>query len=154
MVGECFNEVKVRHSGNAMGEVIEGAFTVLEQAPEVAEQVERFRAITLSDQERLLLANAALGLRYPDSTEDAPAPVTPQAILKTRRNGDRTTDLWAAFNVLQENTMKGGLVGISRDAEGRISRRRTRAVEGIDQSKRLNRELWTLTEKMAELKGA
>lgn len=26
MVGECFNEVKVRHSGNAMGEVIEGAY--------------------------------------------------------------------------------------------------------------------------------
>lgn len=155
MVGDTFNEVKVRHSGNAIHEVIEGAYTVLEDAEEITEQVQSFKAITVSDDERVILAEAAHQLRFPEAhkDEDKQAPVSVDQMLRTRRRDDRASDLWTAFNVVQENTIRGGLYGHTRTADGRIRRQRTRAVRGIDQNKALNRALWTLTERMAELKA-
>jgi hypothetical protein len=50
---------------------------------------------------------------------------------------------------------RGGLHAIQRDAEGRRVRRvSTRRINGIDQDVRLNRALWQLAAKMAELKGS
>lgn len=157
MTGETFNEVKVRHSGNAIGEVIEGAYTVLQDAPLVADQVSRWKSISLQDREREALAEAAHMLRFPDAHAEEStkqAPITAQALLSPRRSSDRATDLWTAFNVVQENTIKGGLRGRVLDANGRIARRTTREVAGIDQNRSLNRALWLLTERMAEIKAA
>lgn len=154
MTGETFNEVKVRHSGNAIGEVIEGAYRVLEDAPVVVDQVSRWKGITLRDNEREILAEAAHGLRFPAAIEgEKVAAIEPAALLRPRRSEDRATDLWTAFNVVQENTIKGGLRGYVRDENGRMSRRTTREVAGIDQNRALNRALWLLTERMAELKA-
>jgi hypothetical protein len=56
------------------------------------------------------------------------------------------------MNVVQENVIKGGLSAMRRD--GRETRRvTTREVRGIDQDVKLNRALWQLAERMAELKG-
>jgi len=43
--------------------------------------------------------------------------------------------------------------GIARDANNRPRRVTTRAVNGIDQDVKLNKALWVLAERMAELKG-
>ena len=155
MVGDSFNEVRVRHSGDAVHEVIEGAYTVLEDAPLVAEQVEAFKGITLSEAERKVFAEVVHELRFPKAHKEdgKPAPVQADALLHTRRNADRLSDLWTVGNVLQENVIKGGLRGRVKDANGRTRRQRTRGVKGIDQTKSLNRAIWSLTEKMAELKG-
>lgn len=155
MVGDSFNEVRVRHSGDAVHEVIEGAYTVLEDAPLVAEQVEAFKGITLSEAERKVFAEVVHELRFPKAHKEdgKPAPVQAEALLHTRRNADRLSDLWTVGNVLQENVIKGGLRGRVKDANGRTRRQRTRGVKGIDQTKSLNRAIWSLTEKMAELKG-
>mgnify|MGYP007088737471 CR=1 FL=1 len=40
------------------------------------------------------------------------------------------------------------------DAEGRIRRAQTRAINGIDQNVTLNRALWTLADGMQRLKSA
>ena len=138
-----------------MSEVIEGAFTVLDVAEEITEQVQDFKAITVNDAERKILAEAAHQLRFPEAAKEdgKPAPIDATRLLSTRRNADRASDLWTAFNVVQENVIRGGIYGRVRTADGRTRRQRTRAVAGIDQNKALNRALWTLTEKMAELKG-
>jgi hypothetical protein len=65
MTGETFNEVKVRHSGDAVGAVIEGAFQVLQDAPRVTAQVAGFKTVTLSEDERGAFAEAAHVLRFP-----------------------------------------------------------------------------------------
>ncbi|OWJ75040.1 DUF932 domain-containing protein [Haematobacter genomosp. 1] len=156
MAGETFSEVKVRHSGNAIGEVIEGAYRVLQDAPQIAERVKEFRAITLQDEERAILAEAAHSLRFPAAHEDGgkAAPVSAESFIRPRRTADRATDLWTAFNVVQENTIKGGMTGYVRDDKGYMRRRSVREVAGIDQNRNLNRALWMLTERMAELKAA
>ncbi|AXQ96327.1 DUF945 domain-containing protein (plasmid) [Cereibacter azotoformans] len=154
MAGETFEEVKVRHSGNAIGEVIEGAYRVLENAPRVADQVQRFKSIRLQDREREILAEAAHSLRFPATVEGKAAPIDPPALLRPRRSEDRATDLWTAFNVVQENTLRGGMRGRIQTGSGFIRRQTVREVTGIDQSRALNRALWMLTERMAELKSA
>jgi hypothetical protein len=157
MVGDTFNAVKVRHSGDAVGNVIEGAYSVLEEAPKVAEAVDRFKSVRLGDPEALLLAQAAHEMRFPNAYLEGEAavaaPVEASKLLRPRRSADREQDLWTTFNVLQENVVRGGQVGHVRDANNRLRRKSTRAVAGIDQSKALNRALWTLTERMADLKA-
>jgi hypothetical protein len=62
------------------------------------------------------------------------------------------------MNVVQENVIKGGLHGTqwaTDEHTGRRTHRRvtTREVKGIDQDVKLNRALWMLAERMAELKA-
>lgn len=152
MTGDTFNEVKVRHSGNAVGEVIEGAYTVLSEAPRVCGQVDAFKGIALASEEARIFAEAAHVLRFPNADE-TPAPVSAERILDARRHDDLGSDLWRTFNRAQENIIRGGQSGRVIDANGRMRRATVREVGGIDQTKALNRALWTLTEKMAELKG-
>lgn len=154
MTGETFSEVKVRHSGDAVGAVIEGAYQVLEDAPRVTEQVASFKAVTLNDGERGAFAEAAHVLRFPKAYDEAPspAPIEPETLLRPRRATDRGTDLWSAFNVLQENVIRGGQRGQVVAADGSRRRASVREVSGIDQGRALNRALWVLTERMAELR--
>lgn len=166
IVGETLDEVRVRHSGNALHDVIEGAYTVLADAPKVLDRVDAMRAVSLNRDEALLFATAAHQLRFPAASLDkddkafAPAPVDPMRLLSARRAEDQAerSNLWGVFNVVQENVIRGGQKGwVERvDGRGRTQLRRasTRAVEGIDGNRDLNRALWTLAEGMAKLKSA
>lgn len=158
IAGETFDHVKVRHSGNAVSDVIEGAYRVLGEAPRIGDQIDAFRAITLNRDEQAVLAEAAHVLRFPDhhkvGEDRRETPITAAQLLQPRRMADNTGDLWATFNRLQENVIRGGLSGWQRNAQGQRRRVSTREVAGIDQNRDLNRALWTLTERMAELKAA
>lgn len=158
MVGDTYDEVKVRHSGDAVGEVIEGAFRVLSEAPRVTDQVQAFKAIGLTRDERQAFAEAAHVLRFPDhyapEEDRRETAITPDQLLRPRRIGDTGTDLWATLNATQENVIRGGQTAWGRDANNRRRRQTTREVAGIDQNRALNRALWTLTERMAEIKRA
>lgn len=69
-----------------------------------------------------------------------------------RRRDDNTDRLWDVFNRAQENLVNGGnsYVGVRA---GRSIHRTTRAVNGIDGNVNLNRALWALTARMAEIKN-
>ncbi|AUC52309.1 hypothetical protein CDO87_03500 [Sagittula sp. P11] len=154
MVGDTFEDVKVRHTGDAVGEVIEGAYRVLEDAPALTDQVRRFQGVQTTEQERAAFAAAAHTLRFPDAETPEAAPITPDALLRPRRVDDRAADLFTTLNVVQENVIRGGQRGMTRTASGQRRRQKVREVKGIDQSRALNRALWTLTERFAELKAA
>ena len=72
-----------------------------------------------------------------------------ERIIKPRAWYDKGTDLWTAFNIVQENLIKGGLPG--RTAKGK--RTTTRAVTGIDGDIKLNQALWKMAEEFAKLKS-
>lgn len=144
IAGDICQDVRVRHSGQVVDDVIEGAVRVLDDVRLAADRIETYKGITLAREEQSLLANAALQLRYGDSV-----PVGAEHALAVRRHEDAGHDLWSVYNRLQENLLRGGLRG--RSASGR--RLTTRAVTGVDQDVRLNRGLWTLADGMARLKG-
>ncbi len=144
------DEVRVRHTGNAIPEVIDGCVQILGKLPEVSESVREMDSLKLEAGERAAFAKAALQLRYEDD-----APVSPAALLTVRRNEDAAPTLWNTLNVIQENVIRGGLGYVQRDDNGRRkAMRKTREVKGIEQNTSLNRALWTLAEEMKKLKAA
>jgi len=141
--------VKVRHSGDVRTKVIEGTYKVLDQAQKALAAPEQWSTIQLDRGERAAFAEAAHQLRFDGA--DA-TPITAAQMVMPRRHDDLGSDLWTVFNVAQENAIRGGLTAIGRDANDRPRRTTTREIKGIDQNVRLNRALWTLAERMAELK--
>ena len=145
--GETAGDIRVRHNGDVVREVIEGAFQVLESFEQADAQREAMQALTVNPGEQAAFARAALALKY--DQDDGATPVTESQLLMPRRFEDRRDDLWTTFNRVQENLVKGGLEGRSRN--GRATR--TRPVNGIDQNVKLNRALWVLAEEMRRLKA-
>ncbi len=145
--GETLNDIRVRHSGNIVENVIEGACRVLADFELVDAQTDAMKSLTLNYGEQVSFARAALALRY-DTTE-APAPITELQLLQMKRRDDARADLWTTFNRVQENMLSGGLR--ARTASG--ATRTTRRVTAIDQTVKLNRGLWVLAEEMRKLKA-
>jgi hypothetical protein len=141
--GETIEDLRIPHRGNVVGRVIEGAYRILGDFEQVDAAKDDMKRLNMTSEERTLLANAALTVRF----EQNP-PVTAEQVLKPQRSDDTASNLWTTFNVIQENLVRGGLRGQS--PQGR--RTHTRAVTGIDGNVRLNRALWMLAEKMRELK--
>ncbi len=98
--GDMQSDIRVRHSGNIVDNVIEGAFRVLEGFELVDGQKEGMKALTLNRGEQMAFARASMALRY--DTETAPAPITEDQLLHVRRNVDGVNDLWTTLNRVQE----------------------------------------------------
>jgi hypothetical protein len=154
VVGDCFEEVRVQHrtKRNLVQDVIEGAFTVANTFKDVIEQGENMKARMLTGPQKEAFGEAALAAKYYDpETDKVEAPITPRQVIAPRRHEDTAGDLWTVFNRTQENMIRGGLYGTTTGADGRRRNTTTRAVNGIDGNVKLNRALWTLASKMAEL---
>jgi hypothetical protein len=147
-------EIRVPHKGDVVRQVVEGSYEVLDDARGALEAVEAWRGVTLSRDEQRAFGEAARTLRFGDAEGQAETPITAEQLLAPRRVDDAGDDLWRTFNRVQENAIRGGLTAWGRDAQNRPRRVTSREVTGIDGDVRLNRALWTLTERMAELKGA
>ena len=151
VVGDTLAEVRVPHKGDIVSDVVEGAFSIVEGLTHVGDSVERMKALPLPTQEQHALAEAAATVRFNLQPGEL-SPVSTEQILRSRRYGDNGADLWSTFNRVQENVIRGGLHGVTRDANNRARRVTTREIGGIDQSLSLNRALWTLAQRMADLK--
>lgn len=147
--------VKVRHSGDVGHKVIEGTYTVLREAQKALAAPAEWSGVALGTDEKMAFAEAAHVLRFGDADGNLATPIEPRQLLAPRRRDDTGADLWTQFNVVQENVIRGGLTGRVADRETRRGFRRvtTRPVNGIDQDVKLNRALFMLAAKMAELKG-
>jgi hypothetical protein len=147
VVGNTTSEVKVRHSGNVLDNVIEGSYEVINDVQRVIPVIDDWKRIELDFEQRKAYAEAALGLRWDDES----APISAERLADSaRRSADRGNDLWRVFNRVQENLIRGGLRGVN--AKGKVVH--TRGVSSVSQDVKLNRQLWSLTQKMAELATA
>ncbi len=161
--------LSIQHKGSIVDQVIEGSFQIVGQAEKALARADDWNHLQLTAGEQAAFADAARTLRFADAEGEIKTPITAAQLLRPRRNDDAAPfngwqrpvvpapDLWHTLNVVQENVMRGGLHGFQQavDPNGRKTARRvtTREVKGIDQDVKLNRALWTLAERMAELKG-
>ena len=148
ILGNTDHEIRIRHSGDALATVIEGAYSIVSDFDKVAENIDSMKALTLAPEQSTAFARAALALRFED-TENCG--IRPEQIIEPRRAADQKPDLWSTFNVIQENIIKGGLRGRRLDAHGRRVRTSTREIAGIDQNIHLNRGLFVLAQEMRKL---
>ncbi|EJB02904.1 protein of unknown function (DUF932) [Rhizobium leguminosarum bv. trifolii WSM597] len=150
------DSLKVRHSGtpeSVQSKVIEGTYEVLRNSEAALAAPSDWSRIQLDKDEKMIIAEAAHVLRFDDQDSNLAQAIDPSRFLTTKRVADRSNDLWTQFNVVQENIIRGGLHGTTRDDQGRRRNVSTRAVKGIDQDVKLNKALWLVASRMAELKG-
>jgi hypothetical protein len=144
IAGNVHDDIRVRHTGRVLGDVIDASWRVMDAAKDVAKRIETYKSIGLTQDEKQVFAGAALQLRW----DEGAAPVAASSILRPHRHQDFKDDLWTTFNRVQENLINGGVRG--RSATGRnIS---TRAVGGVNENIKLNKALWSLADGLASLK--
>jgi len=144
--GDISGDVKVRHTGDVIDRVVEGATRIVEESNRVVESIEDFRSIQLDRTEQHAFAKGALALKYEDPNA---APIAPQRLLDVRRHEDRSGDMWTVFNRVQEALVRGGVSGVS--SSGR--RMTTRSVTGVSESVKLNRALWSYAQAVADMRA-
>lgn len=145
IAGDVQNDIRIRHSGNVVDDVIEGSYRVLDNIEIASQRIETYKSISLTPAEQEALATSAMHVRW---GEDAPIYGSHQ-LIRARRYEDQKNDLWTTFNRVQENLIKGGIGGRSKTNR----RTTTREVGGVNENVKLNRALWMLADKMAELKA-
>ncbi len=141
--------IRVRHGKQIVDEVIEGSYELVDEVPKLAASVDRFLETQLSAAEGTLYAQTALEARYGAAWQQRSS-IEPEQLLEARRSDDRGDNLWVTFNRVQENLIRGGLSG--RSKRGR--KVRTRPIKSVTEDLRLNRALWRLADRFAELKAA
>lgn len=148
------DSITVRHQGNIVDQVIEGSTRIIHNAPKLIDAVDRWTGLQLTTGEQTAFAEAARTIRFADAEGKTETPITAEMLLRPRRSDDAKPDLWHTMNRVQENVIKGGLSAMGKDKQGHRRRTTTREVRGIDQDVKLNKALWQLAERMAELKAA
>ncbi|MBV1870894.1 MAG: DUF945 domain-containing protein [Gammaproteobacteria bacterium] len=140
-------KIKVRHSNQVVSEVLEGSFKIIKDMPEMLEKIEDYGAIDLSEDERSIFASSAATLRW----DEEKMPINCEDLLSINRRQDHDVQrsLWGTLNIIQENLLQGVR---SRNPATR-KRVTSRKVKSVNSDVRLNKSLWELTERMAELKS-
>lgn len=151
IAGKTYDEIRIKHQGDIVGNVIEGTYRIIETANQMIDVADDMGSIHLTNDEQTIFAEAAHELKFSDSSSSIV--VNPVNLLQARRYGDqKNNDLFTVFNVVQENIIKGGVRAHRLNQYGYKTVAKTREIKAIDQNVKLNRALWTLTEKMMELK--
>lgn len=140
MVGRETMRHDVRHSGTeAQDLALDFSERLVRHLTNLSGTIEAWQHKQLSRSEREEFARQAAQLRFANSAYE------PETLLAPRRAEDDHGDLWSVYNVVQENTMRGGLVGVS--ANGRAVRSKPLTSIGADIS--YNERLWQLAESFA-----
>ena len=142
---------RVAHRGYA-DEYMEAAVkAVMESFDDALRLTDDFKALSLDPGERRAFAEAAIELRFDGEAYS----VSPDQMLYTHRAAEKEPTLYNTLNIVQEKVIRGGVKMLSTSAPepGKPSRRRqANAVNSINENVRLNKALWVLAERMAELK--
>jgi hypothetical protein len=150
---ESFGAVSVQHRKALVEDVIDASFTVIENAHRAIDVARDWSRIPLQAGEQLALAEAVHSQRFEEGSPIARA-ITPPRLLEARRVEDTKNDLWTVTNRIQENVVKGGQTGMVYDATRRRPKAATsREVKGIADNARLNKAIWALAAKIAEIRG-
>lgn len=163
MVGDTWQEVRVRHMGASPDMILHASKQITQQAPKLAQKIGDWKEIEMTRDEAGIFAAAAGELL---ATEQNPSPFidytgqdhAAEQLLRTRRYQDQSAlskrpNLWLTYNTVQENLIKGGFRKFNAAAKGGLVKgmSKSRAVKSIDKNLALNRALFTLTEKMEEI---
>ena len=88
------DSVKVRHSGDALTNVIEGTYRVLGETQKLLAAPQDWSQIRVDRDAALALADSARVVRFGDAKGEVSSPITADQLLTVRREGDTGADLW------------------------------------------------------------
>jgi hypothetical protein len=130
--------ISLRHTLEEIEEVaIDSAFRIAAMAPKINEVINKMREVELNPFTQLSFAKDAIAIAW----DKKPDFVNPSEMLQQRRSADKGDNVWAVYNRVQENLIRGGL--------STATNRRTRAINSPVRDIEINRELFTLATKYA-----
>jgi len=146
--------VKVPHKGDVVRMVIDGSYEVLDEGRIGIQRAEEWQGIELDRAARQVFAEEAHRIRFANAAGEVSTVIRPEALLIPRRAEEHgRSDLWTTFQIAQENAVRGGVTGRGM-VDGRMRNQTSRAVTGIDGNVKLNQELWSLADRIAQLRQA
>lgn len=147
IAGDSIFSDRIIHKGNpkSVDEIIDAA---LSAADPMLETIEAMKNTIATDEARIALGRSLAALR--GNLDIIPGSMRPQRV------EDTGADLWTKFNVAQEYAIRGGFKyrkakpGVEVDANGFANPlrrddfqiRKGRAINGIDDTVQINKELW------------
>jgi hypothetical protein len=141
VVGNLAGREVVRHSGDAAADLIQRMRGLARNTTKLYDSIDRWSKKELTRSQRNDFARFAAQLRWGDARR-----FEVEDLLMVRRAEDDRGDLWTTFNRLQENTVRGGIEGLSRSGRAATSR----PLSDITRSVEFNAQLWDLAEEVAE----
>lgn len=142
VVGSTYARERVRHSGESAQTMLGRMEGLAKNVAPMFDQIESWQAKQLTKPQATEFARLASVLRWEDPNRFAP-----EDVLKVRRAEDDAGDLWTVFNRVQENTVRGGLIGLSPTGRAATSR----PLSEINSANKFNADLWRLAEEFATL---
>lgn len=125
-------------------QVLEAIEGIIEQAPIVADAIERFSSVTMTEAQILKFAKVAAEIRSPRNSKTE---FDLKSLANPYRPEDQDPTLWNVFNVCQEKAIRGGIAASHPRAQGKPPRQFTsRPVENIAAQQRINTSLWEAAE--------
>ncbi len=147
------NSLRAHHKVSAARSIVERTLRIVEGSAQVLDEVEEMKHIPLVREEQLLLAEVALRKRFDLDDEtgiEDQTPWRPEQLLRARRREDNGNSLFDTLMKVQENTI-GHNGGISRYDDER-KKHTTREVKDIGKLVGINRTLYAVAQRMAEIK--
>lgn len=145
VVGGIHGGDRVPHKGDVRQAVIDSALRVLNGFRDVDVSIRWMKALEIDVDTELAFAEAALELRYGKRGEgQPPIPISALQLTEARRPEAVGSNLWQAFQRIQENAMRGGQHGSTTGGRGFL----TRGLTGIERSVGFNQALWSLAERV------
>jgi hypothetical protein len=138
-------DFRIAHRGYTDSKVEAALSSIAQRFPGVMARRDELKGIELTRPEQIEFARRAIELRFDDGSS-----VEPSNVLEVRHAPQAVPNLWNTFNVVQEAIIRGGVWQRSRSGK----QTRTRPINAIAETVRLNRGLWRLAEETAGRLGA
>jgi hypothetical protein len=140
VVGDVAARETVRHAGDAAADLIHRMRQLARNTTDLYTKIDAWSNKQLTKAQRHQFARFAAQLRWGDAQR-----FEVEDLLALRRAEDDRGDLWTTFNRVQENTVRGGIEGLSRSGRAATSRPLSDITRSVD----YNAQLWQLADEVA-----
>jgi hypothetical protein len=131
---------RVRHMNFDQAEVRKITDDFVNKLPTIGKSVDRMMSKIVSEAEQVKYVQAAAEIRWDGK---APKSLRIEDILKPLRDGDKESNMWTTFNIVQEKFTRGGV-----SYQGPRRTTSLREIRNISKLNNVNTKLWELAESM------
>lgn len=135
-----FASMKIRHMGYDLNELSTVINEIVEKLPITVECMNKLKAKTLSNKEKVEFAKEALATRLTEKQLSKYTIEDFEKILEPTRKEDEGEDMWSVYNVIQEKLIHGMFETYGVNGKTR----KVRKIKNFQQDTKVNQELYQL----------